>query len=89
MRKRRKSGAEEVDQSTGTSGVYSFKCRRVVGEGLTEKVKFKPRLVAREGGRHATMRAEGNSGEIGGKYLREAGLGRQGLMGLGKEFGFS
>lgn len=34
------------------------------------------------------MRAEGNSGERGGKCLREAGQGRQGLVGLSEEFGF-
>ena len=61
MKKRRKSRAEEVDQSTGRGG-YIFKCGRVVKVGLIEKMKFKPRLVASEGGRHADMRAEGNSG---------------------------
>lgn len=59
----------------GQAGFTVLNAGQWSGEGLTEKVEFKPRLVPREGGRHATMRAEGNSGEIGGKCLREAGLG--------------
>lgn len=40
MKKRRKSRAEEVDQSTARGGFAFFKCSRMVRVGLIKKVNF-------------------------------------------------